>query len=53
VRQILVPGELPLRRDGIPDGDSAQGFSVLQVRFGVVHRAAGLLRLSAAQTQRP
>jgi hypothetical protein len=50
VRQIFVPGELPQRGTAFPDGDSAQGFAMLQVRFGVYVELPGLFRLSAGAT---
>ena len=47
VRQIAVPGELPMRGAAFPSGDAAQGFSVLQVRYGVYMELPFLFRLSA------
>ena len=47
VRQIAVPGALPMRGTTFPDGDSKQGFAVLQVRFGVYAELPALFRLSA------
>jgi hypothetical protein len=48
VRQIAVPGELPMRGAAFPDGDAdGQGFSVLQERFGVYMELPFLFRLSA------
>ncbi|MFI5307010.1 MAG: M43 family zinc metalloprotease [Polyangiales bacterium] len=47
VRQIAVPGGLPARGIAFPDGDSAQGFEVLQLRYGVYMELPGLFRLSA------
>jgi hypothetical protein len=47
VRQIAVPGELPMIGTAFPDGDEAQGFAVLQPRFGVYVELPGLFRLSA------
>jgi hypothetical protein len=47
VRQIAVPGELPARGTAFPEGDAAQGFAVLKVRFGVNIELPGLFRLSA------
>ena len=46
VRQISVPGELPLRGTAFPRR-CAQGFAVLQVRFGVYAELPSLFRLSA------
>jgi hypothetical protein len=47
VRQILVPGELPMRGTDLPAGDPGQGFAVLQLRYGVYAELPGLFRLSA------
>jgi hypothetical protein len=47
LRQIAVPGELPALGTVFPDGDAAQGFTVLQPRFGVYMELPGLFRLSA------
>jgi len=47
LRQIDVPGELPLRGTAFPDGDGMQGFAELQLRFGVYVELPGLFRLSA------
>jgi hypothetical protein len=47
VRQIAVPGELPMRGVAFPNGDAAQGFAVLNVRFGVYAELPSLFRLSA------
>jgi hypothetical protein len=47
VRQIAVPGELPTRGVAFPEGDAAQGFAVLAVRFGVYVELPALFRLSA------
>jgi hypothetical protein len=47
VRQIPIPGELPMRGTAFPSGDAAQGFALIQVRFGVYVELPGLFRLSA------
>ena len=47
VRQIAVPGMLPARGVAFPNGDTAQGFAVLEVRFGVYAELPSLFRLSA------
>jgi hypothetical protein len=47
VRQIEVTGDLPQRGVAFPMGDAAQGFAVLQVRFGVYVELPSLFRLSA------
>ncbi len=47
VRQVAIPGELPVLGTAFPDGDAAQGFAVLQPRFGVYMELPGLFRLSA------
>ncbi len=47
LRQIAVPGALPLRGTVFPEGDQAQGFAVLHIRRGVYMELPGLFRLSA------
>jgi hypothetical protein len=52
VRQIAIPGSLPevgtaFPKQRFPDGDEAQGFSFLKLRYGVYIELPGLFRLSA------
>jgi hypothetical protein len=52
VRQIAVRGALPMRGTYFEDGDSAQGFTMLQVRFGSYVELPGLFQLSAGAGNR-
>jgi hypothetical protein len=53
VRQIDVSGELPMRGTYFPeDGDMAQGFTMLKVRFGAYVELPGLFQLSAGAGNR-
>jgi hypothetical protein len=52
VRQIAVPGNLPLQGTAFPHGDAAQGFAFLQIRYGVYMELPGLFRLSAGAANR-
>jgi hypothetical protein len=47
VRQIAVRGKLPAVGEAFPESDPSQGFSVLQVRYGVYMELPFLFRLSA------
>jgi len=47
VRQIAVRGALPMRGTYFPEGDMAQGFTLLHVRYGAHVELPGLFRLSA------
>jgi len=47
VRQIALPGELPMLGTAFPEGHAAQGFAVLRPRYGVYMELPGLFRLSA------
>lgn len=47
VRQIAVPGELPMRGLASPQGHEDQGFARVHVRFGVYLELPYLFRLSA------
>ena len=47
VRQLSVPGELPMRGVAFPEGDPGAGLEELQVRFGVYVELPHLFMLSA------
>ncbi|MGD8862355.1 MAG: hypothetical protein PVI30_20250 [Myxococcales bacterium] len=47
VRQIAVPGQLPMTGLAFPEGDQAAGFQTIMVRFGVYAELPELFRLSA------